>query len=111
MFGELLKENPDRYLPLTALFGPATHQRPVAEAFQAAAGAGVPLASLEKLVGDFHHRGFSTLDFRSQVAYALASRVRRGEELNDAICAILEGWLADPESGADTSEPSGDPRA
>lgn len=95
-FAVFAKAHPDRALCLIGRFRPGCQERPVGTAL--ATLGEVKEVDPGQLVACVHRleaAGFSSSAYRADAAHCLREVARRADGLDDATCALLEGWLED----------------
>lgn len=103
---ELAKTDPERIIRLLPSFRPGVHENPVGSCLRGLAGnPKVDSAEVAALIVEAASRGFSSKSFRHDAASAAGSLAERGA-LPDALCALLERWLADFVCPTGEEEPS-----
>jgi hypothetical protein len=95
-FGRFAKSHPQRALIILGRFLPGKQERPAAHALDAFSGNDDLRETLFSLVLDLDRRGFRSEDFRVHAARALGNSAKDETGLPDAVCALLERWLAEP---------------
>ena len=70
-------------------------ERPAGAALAALGDSAVPPSILIASIRKLDARGFASLEFRSDTARCLRAIARRADGLDDATCALLEGWITD----------------
>jgi len=111
-FGRFAKAHPDRALTIIRQFGPDKQERPAAFALDALADSEQRREVVLSLALNLDGRGFRGEEFRVHAAQAIGKCIREGVGLPDAVCAMLERWLAGPwkplESEGNTGENGGE---
>jgi SEFIR domain len=92
-FGKLVKESPDRFLQLLPQLQPQYHESYVGEALVNLAETDFPTDQVLQLVEALNQRGFSSEDFRDDVARALGKIAKRNRGLPSSVLGLLESWL------------------
>ncbi len=92
-FGELVKENPDRFLQLLPQLQSQRYESYVGEALVSLSEIDFPADQLLQLVEELNQRGFSSEDFRDYVARALEKIAERNRGLPSSVLGLLESWL------------------
>jgi hypothetical protein len=93
-FGELVKDDPERFLRILPQLEPQRHESYVGDALADLAGTDFPASSLIRLVESLDRRGFVSENFRSNAASALEKVAERNQGLPQSTLALLEGWLS-----------------
>jgi hypothetical protein len=93
-FGELIKDDPDRFPQIIPKLDPDRHGVYAGAALEALAKVGFPTDILLQFVEGFKQRGFTSERFRSQAASALENVAERGQGLPQSILALLKEWLS-----------------
>lgn len=92
-FGELVKDDPDRFLRLLPQLQPHRHENYVGKALLSLLETNVPSQELLKLVEELNQRGFSSEDFRDNVASMLEKFAEDNQGLPPLFLDLLESWL------------------
>lgn len=92
-FGELVKDNPERLLRLLPKLEPQKHESYVGDAVEDLAGTNFPANELVRIIEELDQRGFSSEDFRSEMASALEKIAKRDQGLSKTTLGLLERWL------------------
>lgn len=92
-FGELAKNDPDRFLRLLPQLQPQRHESYVGKALVSLSETDFPATQLLQLVEALDQRGFSSEDFRDDAARALEKIAERNQGLPPSVLALLESWL------------------
>ncbi len=104
-FGRFASDNPDRAIALFDNFEPGLNERPVSTALREMAKTKViTIETLSELILNLSARGFQSIEFRQECAYALAELIKEPEGLQDDICQHLRGWLKDFEGNLGSVE-------
>lgn len=90
---ELAEKNPDRGFALARMFRPKMQERPVGALIEGLAKANVDPDALLTLILDLAAGGFSSDEFATNAADALAKISARRKGLPDDAITMLEGWL------------------
>lgn len=93
-FGELVKDDPERFLRILPQLEPQRHESYVGDALADLAGTDFPASKLIRLVESLDQRGFVSENFRSEAARALEKVAERNQGLPQSILALLESWLS-----------------
>lgn len=93
-FGELVKDDPERFLRILPQLEPQRHESYVGDALADLAGTDFPASSLIRLVESLDKRGFVSESFRSEAARALEKVAERNQGLPQSTLALLESWLS-----------------
>ena len=92
-FGELVKDDPERFLRLLLKLEPQKHESYAGDAIEDLAGTNFPANELVRIIEELDQRGFSSEDFRSDAASALEKLAGRDQGLSKAALDLLERWL------------------
>lgn len=93
-FGELVKEDPSRFVCILPQLEPQRHESYVGDALEDLAGTDFPAKDLIHIIGELDQRGFVSETFRSDAAHALEKIAERHQGLPHSILALLESWLS-----------------
>lgn len=93
-FGELVKEDPARFIRILPRLEPQRHESYVGDALEDLAGTDFPANDLIRIVEELDQRGFVSEGFRSEVAHALEKIAERNQGLPQSSLSLLEGWLS-----------------
>ena len=94
-FAEFAGNAPERALGIIRRFEAGTTERPAGAALAALGDSAVPPSILIASIRKLDARGFASQEFRSDAARCLRAIARRADGLDDATCALLEGWITD----------------
>lgn len=97
-FANFAKENPIRAIRLIGSFDRENGTRAAGCVLEAISEDAAPEEVLQ-LFRDVVHRGFDSGHFRELACRAIVKLLRRKALIADDVLAILEGWLASPETG------------
>lgn len=93
-FGELIKEDPSRFISILPQLEPQRHESYVGDALEDLAGTDFPAKDLIHIIGELDQRGFVSETFHSDAAHALEKIAERHQGLPHSILALLESWLS-----------------
>lgn len=93
-FGELVKDDPSRFLRILSQLEPQRHESYVGDALEDLAGTDFPANDLIRIIEELNQRGFCSEDFRSEAARALQKIAERNQGLPQSSLSLLEGWLS-----------------
>jgi hypothetical protein len=93
-FGELVKDDPARFLRILPQLKPQQHESYVGEALKHLAETDFSANDLIRIIADLDRRGFVSEGFRSEAAHALEKIAERHQGLPPSSLSLLEGWLA-----------------
>lgn len=96
-FAAFAGENPERALNLIKKFSPKQHERPAGMVIIRLSESEFPSADLFKLIDVLVKKGFSTSEFRREVANGLSTRASRDKGLPSHIIKLLEDWMKEDE--------------
>ncbi|MEQ9235175.1 phosphorylase family protein [Coleofasciculus sp. E2-BRE-01] len=92
-FGELVKNDPDRFLRLLPRLQPQRHEGYAGEAVVNLTEIDFPSCDLIQLVENLDQRGFTSEEFRDDAARALEKVAKRNQGLPARVLALMESWL------------------
>jgi hypothetical protein len=92
-FGELVKNDPDRFLQLLPCLQPKRHERYAGKALVNLAEINYPSSDLIQLVENLDQRGFTSEKFREDAAHALEKVAEYNQGLPTRVLALMESWL------------------
>jgi hypothetical protein len=99
-FCNFAKANQGRALQMVSKLLPGRHERYAAEALRGVSEADQPIAApMIEAVHQLSTRGFSSEEFRSAAAWALANVASKNGGLDDQTCGLLESWLCSAKNG------------
>ena len=104
-FAEFAKAHPERAMRIIKKFEPDFGTRASGYAMAALAET-VDAAALFEMLETLDRRGFNGDEFRSGAARAIQRLVERNANINDAILAMLEGWLKNESDSSQGDENS-----
>lgn len=93
-FERFAQTSPERAVAIIKQLKPAIQENPVGAGILGLSKSSYPDAELFQLIIDLDNRGFSTEEFRTNVARSVSSRLKDGLGLPDAICNLLVNWLS-----------------
>ena len=93
-FGELVKDDPSRFIRILPQLEPQRHESYVGDALEDLAGTDFPANDLIRIIEELDLRGFVSEDFRSEAAHALQKIAERNQGLPQSVLSLLEGWLS-----------------
>jgi|GEM_PF-629682 len=93
-FGELVKDNPSRFIRILPQLEPQRHESYVGDALENLAETDFSANALIQIIEDLEQRGFVSETFRSDAARALEKIAKRHQGLPPSILALLESWLS-----------------
>ena len=93
IFGELIKDNPERFLEIIPALEPQRHEIYVGKALEGLAETDFPTSDLIHIIDELDQQGFHSEDFRSQAATALEEVAKRHLGLPKSSLQLLERWL------------------
>jgi nucleoside phosphorylase len=94
-FGELTKNDSERFLRLLPQLQPQKHESYVGNAVEVLAETNFPASELIQIIEELDQRGFSSEEFRSEVASALEKIAKRNQGLPQSSLQLLQRWLPD----------------
>jgi len=103
-FGEFAKREPERVAALIEQFAPVTQERPVAHALTGLAEISWRAPEWERIVFACDARGFRGEEFRWHVASAVGRRAQNEEGASEAMCALLQRWIAESDGEDGSSD-------
>ncbi|MEP0883739.1 ATP-binding protein [Trichocoleus sp. ST-U3] len=92
-FGELVKNNPERFLRLLPCLQPQRHEGYVGKALVNLTEIDFRSCDLIQLVENLDERGFTSEEFRDDAARALEKVAERNQGLPARVLALMESWL------------------
>jgi len=92
-FGELVKNDPDRFLRLLPCLQPQRHEWYAGKALVNLAEINFPSSDLIQLVENLDQRGFTSEKFREDAAHALEKVAECNQGLPTRVLALMESWL------------------
>ncbi|HEY9653758.1 MAG TPA: ATP-binding protein, partial [Coleofasciculaceae cyanobacterium] len=92
-FGELIKNDPERFLRLLPCLQPQRHEGYAGEALVNLTEIDFPSSDLIQLVENLDQRGFTSEEFRDDAARALEKVAKRNQGLPARVLALMESWL------------------
>ncbi len=100
--GSFAGKQPERTVALLTNFKPGFQETPAGAVIEGLGKASYPSEKLFSVVQDLDSRGFSSNNFRANVALALEKRAQKDGGLPDAMLQMMEIWLhTHPEPTAD----------
>ncbi len=93
IFGELVKDDPLRFLRLLPQLEPKLHESYIGAALGDLAETDFPANNLIDIIQHLDQRGFVSETFRSDAAHALQKIAEQHEGLPQLILTLLESWL------------------
>jgi len=103
--GQLAEKEPERMAELVLQFKPGRQERPTGAVIEGLSKSELPSDRLFNLVRKLVEKGFSSHDFRRDVADGLNNRAKRDKGLPDDMIELLKNWLPeDPEPEPTTKE-------
>jgi hypothetical protein len=93
-FGELVKNDPSRFLRILPQLEPQRHESYVGDALESLAETDFSANDLLHLIEELEQRGFVSETFRSDAAHALEKIAERYQGLPHSTLALLENWLS-----------------
>jgi hypothetical protein len=93
-FGELVKDDPSRFIRILPRLEPQRHEGYVGDALEDLAGTDFPANDLIHIIEELDQRGFVSENFRSEAASALQKIAERNQGLPQSVLSLLEGWLS-----------------
>jgi nucleoside phosphorylase/energy-coupling factor transporter ATP-binding protein EcfA2 len=94
-FGELAKEDPERFRRLLPQLQPQKHESYVGDAVEDLAETDFPASELIQIIEELDPRGFASEGFRSEAASALEKIAKRNQGLPQSSLQLLQRWLPD----------------
>jgi hypothetical protein len=92
-FGELVKDNPSRFIRLIPSFIPQQHESYAGAALKALADTEFSAQDLLSIVQQFNQQGFDSEDFRSDAAHTLQKIATYNRGLPSEFLDLLRNWL------------------
>ncbi|MBD2100975.1 AAA family ATPase [Leptolyngbya sp. FACHB-261] len=92
-FGELVKNDPSRFIRILPQLEPQRHESYVGDALEDLAGTDFPAIDLIHIIEGLDQQGFVSENFRSEAAHALEKIAKRHQGLPQSSLSLLEGWL------------------
>jgi hypothetical protein len=92
-FGELVKDDPSRFLPILPALEPHRHESYVGRAIEELAGTDYTANGLIDIIERLDRQGFVSESFRSEASHALEKIAERNQGLPQSSLSILKGWL------------------
>lgn len=93
-FGELVKNDPSRFLRILPQLEPQRHESYVGDALESLAETDFSANDLLHLIEELDQRGFVSETFRSEAAHALEKIAERYQGLPHSTLALIESWLS-----------------
>lgn len=93
-FGELVKDDPSRFIRILPQLEPQRHESYVGDALEDLAGTDFPANDLIHIIEELDQRGFTSETFRSDAAHALEKIAEKNQGLPQSALSLLEGWLS-----------------
>jgi hypothetical protein len=94
-FGELVKDDPSRFLSILPQLEPRRHESYVGAAIRNLSETGFPVNDLIQIITDLDQRGFTSEEFRSEASHALQKIAEQHQGLQQPFILMLENWLCD----------------
>jgi len=92
-FGEFVKDDPDRFLRLLPQLQPHRHESYAGKALLSLSTTSFSSQKLLQFVEELNQRGFSSEEFRDDIAHALEKIAERHQGLPSQFLKLLESWL------------------
>jgi len=92
-FGELVKDDPSRFIRILPKLEPQRHESYVGNALEDLAGTDFPANDLIRIIEELDQRGFVSEGFRSEAARALEKIAERHQGLPQSSLSLVESWL------------------
>ncbi|MBW4540405.1 MAG: TIR domain-containing protein [Myxacorys chilensis ATA2-1-KO14] len=92
-FGELVKNDPARFIRILPQLEPQRHESYVGNAVEDLAETDFPANDIIRIVEKLNQQGFVSEGFRSEAAHALEKIAERNQGLPQSILSLLQGWL------------------
>lgn len=92
-FASLAKRNLSKALRIVRALEPGRNEIPVASVLRELVPAGLEAPALYSLVAELEDKGFLSIGFRHDAAYAIASAVKKESPVPDALIDRMERWL------------------
>ncbi|NEQ68048.1 MAG: ATP-binding protein, partial [Symploca sp. SIO2D2] len=93
-FGELVKDDPSRFIRILPHLKPQWHESYVGDALEDLAETDFSANALIQIIEDLDQRGFVSENFRSDAARALQKIAEQHQGLPSSILALLESWFS-----------------
>ncbi|MGR3179968.1 MAG: phosphoribosyltransferase-like protein [Candidatus Anammoxibacter sp.] len=94
-FALFAEKQPERAINIIKQFQPKKHERPAGIGIKGLSKTDVLFSDLFTLIEDLSNKGFSTNEFRRNVADGLRERAIKDKGLSDKIIELLKTWMID----------------
>ena len=106
-FAKFATSQPDRALRLVSRFRPSKTERPAGKALYALAKHSTLAETLLRCIHELNDRGFVSEEFRLNAARCIGELAPRLQGLDDETCLLLESWITEWRSDADSDARNG----